>query len=58
MDAPKHAGTRSIVSLAYDNRPTPNWKKREQASIPGPLYDLFWIGAFLIALVGYLARPI
>ena len=56
--AQKRAGMRSIVSLAYDNRHTPKWKKREQSSVPGPLYDLFWTGVLLILVIGYFAYPI
>ena len=55
MDATKPAGMRGIVSLAYDNRPSPSWKKREKSGVPGPLFDVFLGGIFLIALICYLA---
>jgi hypothetical protein len=56
MNAPKRGlDTRSIVSYAYANQATPRWKKQERPSVPGPLYDLFWVGALLILVVGYFA---
>jgi hypothetical protein len=54
MENSKRApGFPGIVSLAYDNRRTPTWKKREQSSVPGPLFDIFVIGTFLVLVIGY-----
>ena len=55
MESPKRAlGLREIVSLAYaNNQGNPKWKRQEKRSVPGPLFDAFVIGTFLVLVIGY-----
>lgn len=50
---------RGIVSLAYDTRRTskrsPYRRYDEGQSVPGPLFDVFVIGFFVVSLICYLA---
>ena len=60
MDAIKRTpGMRGIVSLAYDTRRTskrsPYRRYDEGQSVPGPLFDVFVIGFFVVSLICYLA---
>ncbi len=46
---------RGLVALAYANGSTPKWKRQQEQSVPGPLFDAFVIGTFLVLLIGYFA---
>jgi hypothetical protein len=55
MDTPKLApGMRRLVALAYSTkRSTPKWKRREEYSLPGPLFDLTVFGIFIVGAALY-----
>ncbi len=60
MDTPKHApGMRGLVALAYTNgstRPRRPYRRYDEGrSVPGPLFDVFVIGSFLVLVIGYFA---
>jgi hypothetical protein len=50
-------GPRGLVALAYSsgsNRPQRPYRKYgEGQSLPGPLFDAFVIGTFIVLVVGY-----
>jgi hypothetical protein len=51
-------GMRGLVALAYANGSNPKWKRPQEQSVPGPLFDAFVIGIFLVLAIGYFVLPI